>query len=244
MVIKISPALKTKDKSKEHLEIAKEYTNKISSNKGVIGVAVGGSLGRGHSDDFSDIDFYVYVDNKTFQRWKKKRPIKKGCHKYKGYEVETEIFNFDEEKKNKWLIQDRWERQHHFTLFDTNKKIENLIKQKCVWEKGEREELLKNLLHRSEWYLELHEDFIDRGDLQQAQYVINCVIDWILDSVFLKNNYFIPWPKWKFHYAKLMNKKPKDFEKEICEAMKIKSFDESDIKRRVRILEKILKKLK
>tara|TARA_Y100000294_G_scaffold157284_1_gene158753 strand:- start:248 stop:382 length:135 start_codon:yes stop_codon:yes gene_type:complete len=44
MVIKISPALKTKDKSKEHLEIAKEYTNKISSNKGVIGVAVGGGL--------------------------------------------------------------------------------------------------------------------------------------------------------------------------------------------------------
>jgi len=42
MVIKVSPALKTKDKSKEHLEIAKGYARKISLNKGILGVAIGG----------------------------------------------------------------------------------------------------------------------------------------------------------------------------------------------------------
>jgi hypothetical protein len=80
--------------------------------------------------------------------------------------------------------------------------------------------------------------------LGQAHYVINIVIDWILNIVFLKNNYFIPWSKWKLYYSLLMKEKPRNFEKRINEAVKVKSFDEDDVMRRIKILEKVWKDLK
>lgn len=242
----MKPQLKTQDKCDEYLKIAKEYVKKISSNKGVIGVAVGGGLGRGHSDEFSDVDIFVYLTDKGYNKWSKNPPLRVGSFKRGKCTVDIEIFNFNKENnpKKSWKIEDRWERQSHFTLFDTNKKVEKLLKEKCVWEKGERQNLLKELLKKCEWYLWISGTFIKRGDLKQAQYHLNIVIDWILDIVFLKNNHFIPWSKWKLHYALLMKKKPKDFEKNLKEAMKLKSFDEKDIRRRTKAINKILRGFK
>jgi len=159
--------------------------------------------------------------------------------------METYFINYEDEiKSNDWCVEDRWERQHHFTIFDTKNKITNLLNKKCVWEKGEKEKLLQERLKRTDWYIELPEDFVKRGDIGQAHYLLNVVTDWILDVVLLKNNYFIPWAKWKFHYAVLMKKKPKNFERRIKEAMKIKSFDSKDVYRRIRITDKIFQELK
>jgi len=229
--------LKTKNLNAEYLEVARAYAKEISKYEGVIGIAVGGGIGRGHSD----IDLYIYLDSETYKKWKKKSPIKEGCHDWKGFELETEFYDFECEKNKDWLIPDRWEKQHHFTLFDKGKKVENLIKRKCVWKKGEREKLLKERIHRADWYLDLHETFIFRKDIGQAHYLVNIVIDWILEIILLKNKYFIPWGKWKFHYAKLMKNKPMNFEKRIMEAMKIKEFSEKDLLRRVKIARAILK---
>jgi predicted nucleotidyltransferase len=240
----MKPNLKTKNINEEYKKIAKEYSKEISSNKGVIGVAVGGGIGRGHSDTFSDIDLYIYLDGKTYKKWKKKAPVKEKCHRWKGYKLETYFIDYDAEvKSHDWIIEDRWERQHHFPLSDTNSKIKNLLNKKVSWRKGEREELLDERLNRASWYIELPEDFVSRGDIAQAHYLINVVIDWILDIVFLKNNYFIPWAKWKLHYTTLMKKKPLNFNKKIKSAMEIKSFNKKDVLRRVKILENILKDL-
>jgi len=239
------PKLKTKNINKEYSKIAKEYAKEIVSNKGVIGVAVGGGIGRGHSDIHSDIDLYIYLDSKTYKNWQKKAPAEEGCHRWKGYKLETYFLNYDEEKKSHdWIVEDRWERQHHFPLFDTKSRIKKLLGRKCSWRKGEREELLKEREHRAEWYADLAEDFVSRGDLAQAHYLVNVVIDWTLDIALLKNKYFIPWAKWKLHYACLMKKLPKNFGKRIRSVMEIKSFTEKDVFRRVRILNKILKDLK
>jgi predicted nucleotidyltransferase len=238
------PNLKTKNINKEYLKIAKEYVKEISSHQGVIGVAVGGGIGRGHSDVHSDIDLYIYLDSKTYKKWKKKAPIKEKCHRWKGYKLETYFIDYDKEiKSHDWIIEDRWERQHHFPLFDTKSRIKNLLSKKVSWRKGEKEELLDERLHRASWYIELPEDFISRGDVAQSHYLINVIINWIFDIVFLQNSYFIPWPKWKLHYVFLMKRKPKNFEKRIKNAMEIKSFSKNDVLRRVKILEKILKDL-
>ena len=239
--MKINPNLKTKNKNKEYLAIAKKYMEKIISYGGVVGIAVGGGLGRGHSDECSDIDIYTYLKPKAYKRWSKNPPLKLGSHKREeGITVELYIFNYKKELKNNWIIQDRWERQSHFAIFDTNSKVKNILKAKCVWKKGEREELLKDSMEMVEWYSGLPKDFITRGNIAHSHYLINVVIDRILDIVFLKNSYFIPWPKWKLHYALLMKKKPKNFDKNIKEAMKVKDFTKKDIERRLKNLDKIL----
>ena len=242
----MKPKLKTKNLNEEFIKIAENYVNRISAYKEVIGIAVGGGIGRGHSDEYSDVDIYVYLTSKGYKKWKKNPPIRVGSYKRGKRTVEIEIFDYDFESKSKkpWKIEDRWERNHHIVLFDIDNKVKRLLKRKCVWEKSEKERLLKQQLMRAEWYLWVAEDFVNRGDNVQAHYTANVVIDWIMDIIFLKNNYFIPWPKWKYHYVTLIKNKPKNFERRFKEAMKIKSFQDKDVKRRIRILNKIWKELK
>ena len=52
--------LKTNDRTKQYFKVAKEYSKEISGYSGVICVTVGGGIGRGHSDEFSDIDLYIF----------------------------------------------------------------------------------------------------------------------------------------------------------------------------------------
>ena len=240
---KILPNLKTVDKNEEFIKIAKAYAKEIFSYDEVIGVAVGGGIVRGHSDSLSDIDLYIYLKPNVLDKWHRKKgnkcPFPHGCHKWKGYELETEIYDYNEELEKKWCVEDRWERQYHKVLYDTQDKVKNLLKEKCVWENGERKRLFNQIIFRAGWYLDLPLDFVKRGDLTSAQYHINKSIEWILESLFLKNGHFYPWNKWKMHYAKLMKEKPKNFEKRIREGMKIKSFDKKDILRRIKILKKI-----
>lgn len=244
VTIKIKPNLRTKDLSEKHLKVAMQYLKEISSRKEVIGVAVGGGLGRGHADKFSDIDVYVFVDSKTFERWNRTNEVKSGCYKYRGYPLEVYLFDLPAEKKKTWLVQDRWERHNFIILFDTKGEVRSLLKEKCRWYPKEKEESLKELIMRVDWYLDLAENFIERGDLTQSHYHINHAVDWILDIVFLNNSYFIPWDKWKLHYACLMNKEPTNFKSKIQELMKINSFTEKEVKRRVEIGRGLLKELK
>ncbi len=228
----------------KYFRVAKEYAKEISSKKGVMGITVGGGIGRGHSDEFSDIDLFIFLDSSTYQKWLKKSPIPKGDHYWKNFWVETEFLSYKEEKEKAWRIEDRWERQHHIIFFDKKSKIKNLLKEKITFGLDEKEKLLKHISGLANWYVsELPNVWIKRGNIAQAHYVLNIALDWILDCVFLKNNYFVPWAKWKLHYALLMKKLPDNFAKNILASMKIKDFTEKDILRRKRLLVLILKQL-
>ena len=236
--------LKTKDRNKEYSEIAKKYSKKISEYDGVIGVTIGGGIGRGHSDEFSDIDIFIFLDSKTYRKWKMKSPIPEGDHHYEDYWIETEFFDYEEEKERVWGIEERWERKHHIILFDKNSKIKNLYKKKLIFGEKEKKKIYEHLSDKTGWYIaELPNVWIKRGNIPQAHYVMNTGIDWIIEYIFLQNNYFTPWAKWKLYYAFLMDKLPKDFRKNILEAMKIKDYTKKDVLRRQKILIKILKQL-
>jgi hypothetical protein len=57
-----------------------------------------------------------------------------GSYKRGRRTIEIEIFDYDAENRSKesWRIENCWERQHHLLLFDTNSKIKNLLKKKCI----------------------------------------------------------------------------------------------------------------
>jgi len=236
--------LKTKDKTEEYSNIAKEYSKKISEYYGVIGVAVGGGIGRGHSDEFSDIDIFIFLESETYKKWKKKSPIPGGDHQYKDYWIETEFFDYGAEKEGVWRIEDRWERKHHIILFDKNSKIQKLYNKKLIFGQKEKNKIHEHLSDMVGWYIaELPKVWIKRGNIPQAHYVMNTGIDWVIEYIFLQNNYFTPWAKWKLHYVFLMDRLPQNFKKNILEAIKIKDYTEKDVLRRQKILIKILKQL-
>tara|TARA_Y100000310_G_scaffold321348_1_gene378850 strand:- start:2189 stop:2941 length:753 start_codon:yes stop_codon:yes gene_type:complete len=243
VIKKVLPNIKTKNINKELIKIANEYAKEIFSYKEVIGVAVGGGIVRGHSDLLSDIDLYIYLKPNVLNKWHRKIenrcPFPHGCHKWKGYEIETEIYDYNQELKNDWEIEDRWERQYHKVLYDTNNKVKKLLKEKCIWGKNEKKKLFNQVIFRAGWYLDLPLDFVKRGDFISAHYQINKSIEWMLECIFMKNGHFYPWNKWKLHYALLMKKKPVNFDTRIKEGMIIKSFDKKDILRRIKILKKI-----
>lgn len=241
----MKPNLKTTNKTKELLKLAKEYAKEISVYKGIIGITIGGGATRGHADEFSDLDLSVYLDSKTYSAWQKKSPVPKGDHYWKGHLAEIELLDYEKEKKRDWTLGERWEKKSHLIFFDTNSKIKKLLKKKIVWKKGEKKQVSNFSADIASWFItELPNIWIKRGDIAQAHYVSTTAIDWILDYIFVKNNYFIPFGKWKIHYVFLMKKKPRNFNKNIKEAMKIKNFNKTDVLRRQRILIKILKQLK
>lgn len=242
----MGPNLKTKNKIGELMKLAKKYAKEISFHKGIIGITIGGGLARGYVDEFSDIDLNIYLDSRTFHMWKNKKcPVILGDHYWKGQLSEIEIYDYQEEKKRDWTLQERWEKKSEIIFKDTNSKIKNLLKEKIIWKDGEKSSSLKFIKEMSEWYVtELAWHWIKRGDIVQSHYVLNHSIDWILDYVLIKNNQFIPFAKWKVHYALLAKNKPNNFNKQIRECMKIKEFNEKDVLRRQKVLLSLLKNLR
>ncbi len=241
----VKPKLKTKNRSKELLKLSKQYAKELSVHKEIIGIAIGGGPTRGYADKYSDIDLHIYVDSKTFSKWEKKCPFPLGDYYWNGQLSEVVIYDYSKEIKRDWCLEDRWEASSFIIFSDTNSKIKKLLKNKIKWKKNEKKQLYYLSAEMACWFIiHLPINWIKRGDIAQAHYVMTKAIDWIFNCIFIKNNYFVPWNKWKLHYVLLMKKKPKNFKKELYKAMLIKSMTKKDVFRRQKLLINILKQLK
>ena len=196
---------KGKNRYEEFLAAAKSIAKKISTIDGVIGILATGGIGRGFCDDLSDLDLIIYVDEKHFDSIYKY--INVGYLRYKKIELDTPVENFQYEHKQEspsshWTQALRWDRENSIILYDSDKKVKNLLKDKLVFPDKEQKELLNKYEEVVNDYLVYH--FLvweRRGCPFHLGYTINKVIENLIYWIYAKNKKFQPYtPKWIFYH--------------------------------------------
>ena len=196
---------KSKNRYKEFLSAAKIIAKKISKIDGVIGILATGGLGRGHCDDFSDLDLIVYADDKKAKEIEKYIAI--GYLRYKEIDFDTPVLSYQKALSHNvpskyWSQMVRWDLSNSQILFDKDKKIARLLKEKLVFTEAEQKKLLS--FHRKEVDELLNYNFKlweRRGGLINLAHCLMQVTEHIILWIYAKNKKLLPYtPKWLFYY--------------------------------------------
>ncbi|MGB2698683.1 MAG: hypothetical protein WBD28_12615 [Candidatus Zixiibacteriota bacterium] len=196
---------KSKNRYKEFLHAAKIIAKKISKIDGVIGILATGCLGRGHCDDFSDLDLIVYVDDKKVKEIEKYIAV--GFLRFKETELDTPVISYQKALNQKspsryWSQIMRWDRENSQILFDKEGKIAKLLKQKLVFPDSEQKRILA-------YHGQLVDDLLNcdfrlwgkRGGLINMSHCLVQAAEHIVLWIYAKNKKFLPYTtKWLFYY--------------------------------------------
>ena len=196
---------KGKNRYKEFLSAAKVISKKISKIEGVVGILATGGIGRGYCDDYSDLDLIVYVDDKRVKKIEKYIAV--GSLIYKDIALDTPVESYQRALKHKspskyWSQVMRWDRENSQILFDTEHKIENLLKEKLVYPDWEQKKLLKKYNEGVEDHLKYNfEMWEKRGSLINLADSLIKATEYIILWIYAKNKKFQPYlSKWLFYH--------------------------------------------
>ena len=196
---------KGENRYNEFLAAAKIISKKISKIEGMVGILATGGIGRGYCDDYSDLDLIVYVDDKKVKEIKKYIAV--GSLIYKNIALDTPVESYQRALKHKspskyWSQVMRWDRENSQILFDTEHKIENLLKEKLVFPDWEQKKLLEKYREGAEDHLKYNfEMWEKRGSLINLADSLIKATEYIILWIYAKNKKFQPYlPKWLFYY--------------------------------------------
>lgn len=196
---------KNKNRYKEFLAAAKIISKKISKIESVVGILATGGMGRGYCDDYSDLDLIVYVDDKKVKEIEKYIAV--GSLIYKDIALDTPVESYQKALKHKspskyWSQVMRWDRENSQILFDTEQKIENLLKEKLVFPDWEQKKLLEKYREGVENHLKYNlEMWEKRGSLINLADSLIKAAEYIILWIYAKNKKFQPYlPKWLFYH--------------------------------------------
>ena len=196
---------KGKNRYKEFLAAAKIISKKISKIEGVVGILATGGIGRVYCDDYSDLDLIVYVDDKKVKEIEKYIAV--GSLIYKNIALDTPVESYQRALKHKspskyWSQVMRWDRENSQILFDTEHKIENLLKEKLVYPDWEQKKLLKKYNEGVEDHLKYNfEMWEKRGSLINLADSLIKATEYIILWIYAKNKKFQPYlSKWLFYH--------------------------------------------
>ncbi len=196
---------KGKNRYNEFLSAAKIISEKVSKIEGVVGILATGGIGRGYCDDYSDLDLIVYVDDKRVKEIEKYIAV--GSLIYKDIMLDTPVESYQKVLKYKspskyWSQVMRWDRENSQILFDTEHKIENLLKEKLVFPDWEQKKLLKKCSDGVENYLKYNfEMWEKRGSLTNLADSLIKATEYIILWIYAKNKKFQPYlAKWLFYH--------------------------------------------
>lgn len=243
----VQPNLAGENLASVHEAVARKFVGEITCFKEVAGVVLLGGAARGFADKHSDIDIVVFINKKGFDE------APRGERTYEGYNLDTIVLHYPYAKREDWSMEQRWAYSAGKILYDPNRKIEKLLKEKIKFTEGEKREILVEDIFFLAWYginykegtwrgydfSRKPEFWVDRGDIESAHYILNKALDMVLDTLYITNNQLIPDEKWKIHFVHSLDWLPADFEAKFREAMLIKSMKPEDFERRLKAIESI-----
>ena len=196
---------KSKNRYKEFLNAAKIIAKKISKIDGVVGILATGGLGRGHCDDFSDLDLIVYADEKKAKEIEKYIAV--GFLRYKEIDFDTPVVSYQKALNEKspsrlWSQVLRWDRENSQILFDRDGKIAKLLKEKLVFPDSEQKRILA-------YHGQLVDDLLNydfrlwakRGEVINMAHCLVQAAEHMILWIYAKNKKFRPYTtKWLFYH--------------------------------------------
>jgi hypothetical protein len=199
------PGYRSKNRYREFLKVSRLISGKISEIPGVVGIIATGGVGRGHSDDFSDLDLIVYVRDSRYREID--RYIAVGGLRHKGIELDTPVVSYEKALKHKspsayWSQVRRWDRQNSKILFDTRGRIKSLLKAKLVFPDRERDKLMMRHSRKvTDFLIYNFELWAKRGRPHNLAHTLLQATEHLILWIYAKNREFQPYvPKWLFYH--------------------------------------------
>jgi hypothetical protein len=196
---------RSSNRHKEFLRAAKRIAARVSTIDGVVGILGTGCIGRGHCDDYSDLDLIVYAHRHACRDLDKNILI--GGIRYKGIELDTPVECYEKALAHKspskyWSQVMRWDRENSIILYDTRNRIRDLLRRKLVFPDSEQRRIMarqeEKVADRLVYEFELWKR---RGRPLNLALVLMHAVEHILLWIYARNKKFQPYlDKWLFYH--------------------------------------------
>ncbi len=227
----------------DYRRIANGLVSRLSSRKGVIGIAFIGGLVRGFVDKYSDLDIVVIISEGEQLR-EKLYSLSSDIAKQSHVDVDLEIHFVDDFRKRKWDEIDRWEFSAAKIVFDPKGMMKEILERKLTMSKRFWTRRIVIYAEYLKWYCcppkrgigTIAESWVKRGDLFSAHYCLSYAADLALKLTFALNKKHLPAAKWRLFYACRLKWKPRNFERLFKESTRIEDFSMRDLDRRLKAI--------
>lgn len=235
--------MKTRNILKEIEKDLSPFLKKLKKQDYVVGIVLLGGLGkRKFLDEFSDIDLTVFTLDKDVLNF----PLPfEFHHKLNGRVLEFNIHQQileEEEQKDSWNESKIEAYSRGKIIYDPTRRIKKLIKNKTKFNKKNAFNRLVWIIQQYRWRGQIHSiRSYKRGYPESAHDLLNQCSEILLEAIYLLNKRYLPHKKWALVYLGEMKSPWNRLKSDFKRAMLIKNYNLSDIKRRIRILNKIYK---
>ena len=199
------PVYKSRNLNRTFNRAAGIIAGKIATIDGVIGIVATGGIGRGHSDNFSDLDLIVYADEKKAGAIA--RYIAVGQLHNKSIDYDTPVESYQKAMRRRspsdyWSQALRWTLESARILHDTDNRIAAMLAEKVVFPDSERRRLMDDYHHWTDEILNyMYPTWAARGRVYHLAHLLRQAADNIILWIYAKNGKFQPYlRKWQFYY--------------------------------------------
>jgi hypothetical protein len=236
-------AISSKGKFEEMMQNAKEITNEILKEKGVVGITLSGGLSRGYADDLSEIDLNIYLEDDIYNDWiSGLGPIPHGDALWKDNYVDIKFLSIEKENKEDWGLIKKWDASYNKILFDPMKKIEELFKKKDVFTSEEKTKCIEDFFENCVYIGNIVIlQWINRGDPLAANQLINNAVSSLIGLVYLANDEYPPYEKWALNYSYSLKWLPKNWKIRVTEIILTREVTIKEAERRRSLFIKLYK---
>ncbi|MFH1699425.1 MAG: hypothetical protein ABIE07_02460 [Candidatus Zixiibacteriota bacterium] len=179
--------------------------NKISDIGGVMGIVATGGIGRKFSDEFSDLDFFVYADKSKARQIASYIAIGQLC--YKNIQLDIPVLSYQNAMRHKvpsnyWSQVVRWTLKYGEIWYDPGAKVKTLFDKKLIFPKNEQKLLLNRYHHRVDEILNyIYPAWEARGQIWNLAHLLRRAAENMILWAYAKNKLFQPYlTKWFYFY--------------------------------------------
>ena len=221
-----------------------DFINLISQKKYVEGVVLLGGLGkRRFLDKYSDLDIAIFYRAETTSNYFLPFEFHATLNKHR-YEFNIHQLFYKTELKKDWNEEKKEAYARSKILVDKKKRIKKLIKIKTAYDKKSAYNRLIWIMEQYVWRGQIHSlRTLYRGYPDGAHDLLNECLELLIEAVYILNFKYRPHKKWRIAILNTVEILPNNFFRDIKQAMLISDFSIKDIKRRIKILNKIYAKI-
>jgi predicted nucleotidyltransferase len=225
--------------------VAKDFVReRFGKRDGVVGVLLVGSAALGYVDNLSDIDLEVVTTDKLYREVEACPEV---SAQYRGIDVSWEWMTFKEFacQLTNWEDDiDLWIYSKSKILLDNKNTLRNFLHKykhypKKIW--------LDKLFHY--WFFATGNapydsgKAIQRGDLTTAQLYLNQAIEYYTALIFILNNKFVPYRKWRLKELEHLAYLPVDFKENLHAILTVRNWTEEEFKVKQEIINELARSL-
>lgn len=219
-------------------ETTKDFVKeKFEGAQGIVGVLLTGSASLGYADNLSDVDLEIVASPNFI-------PEVCGSEKYQGIDMWWEYVTIEEleDALKDWKDDiELWVYSKAQILHDPEHKVWNLLRNyqqypRSIW-------LEKLFLY---WYFATGNapydsgKAIQRGDLTTAQSYLNQAVEYYTALVFILNNSFVPYRKWRLKELRKLAYQPRNYEDSIRKILTVKNWTKQELDAKQGIINELI----